>query len=168
MTSPMKDFKIQFVGLKVGSHYYSFKLDKEFFEHFEYTEIEECDIQVDVHLIRQNHMLEFELSLSGDVSLECDRCQGEIMIDLAGQNQLIVKFGEETGLIEDEILILGPSEFEVDLTQYIYEYTHLALPQRNVHLDEGECDQDMINKLNEISSRGDDNIDPRWEALKKL
>jgi uncharacterized metal-binding protein YceD (DUF177 family) len=43
----------------------------------------------------------------------------------------------------------------------------LNLPNKRTHKSPDECNQEVLEKLNEINSPEDD-IDPRWEALKKL
>ena len=40
----LKDFTIQFVGLKNGEHQFEYKVDKTFFEVFEYDELNNVDV----------------------------------------------------------------------------------------------------------------------------
>ena len=75
----------------------------------------------------------------------------------------------------DEIIILPHEENELNIAQLIYEFIVVSMPLRSVHEDPEECDPEMISKLEEFSSDNHsqdielkEEIDPRWEALKKL
>lgn len=165
------EYIIPFTGLKVGIHEFEFDLDGVFFEHFDYSEIGKCAINIKVSLDRKEHMMVFEFDISGKAEVLCDRCQEEVEIELAHVDQLVVKFGDQTSDFEEEIIILGPHEHQFDLTQFLFEFCHLALPPRRVHDTMEECNQDVIEVLNGMSLEEDDNdneIDPRWAALKNI
>ena len=50
----------------------------------------------------------------------------------------------------------------------LYEFISLSLPLKNVH-PKGECDSQMIEKVNEFSRvEEEEKIDPRWGKLKNL
>ena len=59
----LKEFIIPFIGLKLGEHSFDFKINKTFFEYFEYEDFNNSEIDLDVLLIKKNTMLEFTLSL---------------------------------------------------------------------------------------------------------
>jgi uncharacterized metal-binding protein YceD (DUF177 family) len=65
---------------------------------------------------------------------------------------------------------LGSEIHELDLSQPIFEFAHLALPNRRIHPDAADCDQDMISRLDGPDDGNDteEPIDPRWNALKEL
>lgn len=114
-------------------------------------------------------MLELDISFSGNVELECDVCTGLYAQPIRGEERLIVKFGEESYDETDEIIVLHPGEYEINIAQPLYEFIHLALPARRVH-PEGECDPEVLKKLEELNSGEEekDDTDPRWDALKGL
>lgn len=162
-------YQIPFLGLKPGIHSFDFELDDSFFASFEHSEIERADIKADVKLDKQSTMLVLDFHLTGTVGAICDRCGGELDVQIDYTDRLIVKYGEVTGNTDDEIFVLGPSEHLLKLHQYLYEYAHLALPSKTVHPTEEECDQDALNLLDDLRPGDDeDDIDPRWEALKGL
>ena len=80
-------------------------------------------------------------------------------------------FGDEES--EDENLIVIPREsYEIDVQQSMYEMIMLALPARSAH-KKNECNEEMVQLLQKYTSNQDskekeENIDPRWEALKNL
>ena len=52
----------------------------------------------------------------------------------------------------------------------IFQLVHLARPNRIIHENEDDCDLDMTEWQDDMPEGGnhDDDIDPRWEALKGL
>ncbi|HIO16765.1 MAG TPA: DUF177 domain-containing protein, partial [Flavobacteriales bacterium] len=65
--------------------------------------------------------------------------------------------------------ILGKNEYDLDLSQIIYEMSHLALPCNKVHENESDCDPNMLGyTLNESEEESEKPSDPRWDALKNL
>ncbi|MFT5183599.1 MAG: uncharacterized metal-binding protein YceD (DUF177 family) [Flavobacteriales bacterium] len=162
------DYTIPFTGLTIGKHAFEFQLGKAFFEQFEYSEISEGDVFIDVILEKQSSMMILDFEFEGVIETICDRCQESVEIELEGEFRLIVKFGDYTDTNNDEILILGPNEVEVDFTQYFYEYSHLALPSKRVHDSLEECNQDVIAILKNLKSESGDDVDPRWGALKDI
>jgi len=162
----LQEFVIPFLGLKEGVHDYAFDIDAEFFESFEYSEIEQGKVHVDLSLDRQERMLLFNFTFSGSVQLPCDRCLAMMDLPVEGENRLIVKFGPEWEEVSDEILIIPEKESQIDISSFIYEYIILLLPYTRVHPeDEALCDTQMLEKLGRHSTEG---TDPRWEALKDL
>jgi uncharacterized metal-binding protein YceD (DUF177 family) len=83
--------------------------------------------------------------------------------------------GETPGEIEDDVLIIGRDDHEIEVGQYLYEFIMLALPYQKVHPDDSEgqstCNPEMLKKLDAHSTKepdGEENIDPRWDALKGI
>lgn len=161
-----KEYQIPYLGLKLGNHLYEFTLTDTFFDKFEFSEIRQAEIEAEVELEKQSAMLLFTIHLEGKVQTVCDRCGDDLEIPIAISEQLIVKFGETTGSEEEDILIHGPSEFAVDLSQYFYEYAHLALPQRHVHDSLEDCNQESLKELEKY--RSDVTTNTQWAELKNL
>jgi len=172
--NPYTPYRIPFLGLKIGRHDFEFELDDTFFASFEYSEISGGKLQADLLLDKQGSMMVLDFHVYGTVSAECDRCGDPMEVDVEHTDRLIVKYGDQTGSTEDEILVLGPSEHLLELHQYLYEYAHLGLPSKRVHDDEADCNQEALARLDALrtddTSDDDDDepTDPRWEALKKL
>lgn len=163
------DYSVQFTGLKLGIHEFTFELNETFFEHFEYSEISKSQIEILVSLKKQNNLIVLDFEIRGTAEVLCDRCQENVEIDLSHEDRLFVKFGEQTSSAEGEFLVLGPNEFEIDFTQYLYEYSHLALPAKRVHKTMNACNKDVIQILEEMRVIDDEKkTDPRWDALKRL
>lgn len=166
MQNPLKEYRIPFIGLKVGTHEYDFHLQDKFFEAFEYSQIEHGNIEVKLYLEKQSTMLVLRFEMAGKVGLLCDRCGDPIDQTISGKHQLIVKFGDRTGDTDDDVVVLGPAESEVDVSQFLYEYAHLDLPVRHVHKTEAECNQEVLKQLKKYAV--EDDADERWIALKNM
>ena len=161
---------IPFTGLSLGGHDFQFEVRDEFFEHFEYSELEHADIKVNVLLDKQPAMLTLDFDIKGNVDFICDRCQESYSREISGTERLIVKFGEDQSQSTDEIIILSLSANKIDLSQHIFEYINLLFPYRRVHPDDingnSGCNQEMIEKLKSLENVKQ--ADPRWDALKKI
>ena len=73
---------------------------------------------------------------------------------------------------DPDIITLPADEQELDLKQHIYEYILLSIPIKRVHPDDefgnSTCDPFMLKKLEEFIIDQENEIDPRWDELKKL
>ena len=174
----LKEFTIPFVGLKLGKHQFNFELNNSFFEHFEYEEFNDVDINLDVQLEKQTTLLEFTLSYNGTVNVACDITNELFDLDLSGDYHFVVKFGEAYNDENEDLLILPHGSYEVSIQQYIYESIVLAMPSRRIHpgIADGTLKSDILDKLEELSPKAPNEetqpeankTDPRWDSLKKL
>ena len=69
---PLKEYTIPFIGLKLGLHHYNFKIEKTFFEYFEYDDFNDADVNVDVALLKNTTLLELNFKIRGWVNINCD------------------------------------------------------------------------------------------------
>ena len=143
-------YKIAYKGLKVGSYDFDFKVDNTLFEAFEAEEIKGGSCNVQVKLTRTEAMLELNIAINGEVICECDRCLEDCPIAIDYNDNLLVKFSDETDYYDGEVMWISPAEDIVDLTQYIYESIVLSLPYSRVHQD-GECNPEMLASFSEIT-----------------
>ncbi len=173
----LKEFHISFTGLKDGEHSFEFQIGKKFFEAFEESRIIDSLLHLSVVLMKRESMLQWNFLFDGKVEVACDRCTGLFWHPVEAEEMLIVKFGPETYEESENILVLGETEHEVKLEQYIYEFISLTLPMRLTHPEDedgnSDCDLDFLESYSneaepDDKSTTDDEIDPRWAALKKL
>jgi uncharacterized metal-binding protein YceD (DUF177 family) len=162
----LDEYRVPFTGLKDGNHGFRFLLGNEFFAAFEFSEIDEAEIRASVELEKSSTMMVFLTELEGSVQVDCDRCGDRISQPVSGAFRLVVKFGEETESTDDDVLVLGPQEYEVDLSLYFYEYAHLMLPARRVHEEIRDCNQDVLRKLDEMRVESD--AEANWIAMKNM
>jgi uncharacterized metal-binding protein YceD (DUF177 family) len=165
------DYTIPFAGLKLGHHLFDFEIDDTFFEELEYSLIQKGDIHVSIDLEKKETMLILLFHLKGSLETECNLCTDPVDFEINNTFQLIYKFGIEE-MDDEAIIVIHPDSYQIDVAQPIYEFITVSLPPRIVH-NEGECNQEMIESLNKyLSSKReepkDDDVDPRWSALKNL
>jgi len=164
------DFVIPFSGLNIGNHQFVFKIDDKFFDNFEYSEIKKGNVNVVLELEKQEQMLILDFDIEGTLHVMCDRCLDSYDQPIAGQERLIVKFGEQPEEESDEIVIIPVGQYQFDVSQYIYEYINLLLPYRLVHPEDENgkslCDPEVIKKLEELSVKK--STDSKWDILKNI
>jgi len=164
------EFVIPFSGLSIGNHQFTFKIDDKFFDNFEYSEIKKGNVNVMLRFEKQEQMLILDFDIRGAIQVICDRCLDTYDQPIAGKERLIVKFGEEAEEESDEIIIIPVGQFQLDVSQYIYEYINLLLPIRLVHPEDENgkslCDPEVIKKLEELSVKK--TTDSKWDILKNI
>ena len=163
------DMTIRFSGLKSGNYTYHFTLADEFFEEWKNEEIEGGKVEIEVKMERLERMLMFTFSLNGEVATPCDRCLGRVMVPIAGEEHLCVRFSDTETCDDEDVVVMPENAFEIDLKQWLYEYVAVRIPMQHMHPD-GECDPEMTKFITdeETEQREEGETDPRWEALKKL
>jgi uncharacterized protein len=89
----------------------------------------------------------------------CDRCLEAFYMPLSSANRLFVRQGKEWEESDPDMITMPLDEHEIDLSQFFYEYIHLALPLKRIHPDDGDgnstCNPDMIRKLNDHLVHGE-------------
>jgi uncharacterized metal-binding protein YceD (DUF177 family) len=177
MMKVTNEFLIPFVGLKLGKHQFEFQIKKKFFDSFDYHEYQDCDINVNVVLEKKSTMLEFSFKHKGTINVPCDLTNEMFDLPIKAKIKLVVNFGEEFNNDNEELLILPHGEFQIDISQYIYEMIVLSVPLKRVHpgIKDGTLHTETLEKLTNLSlkeqrkeSNKEENIDPRWDKLKQL
>ena len=167
------DFVLSFFGLKEGLHKYEYKIDKQFFESFNFDDFFEADLKVNMDLLKKSTLLELRFESNGKVVVPCDISNEPFDLPVGGELDLVVKFGEEYNDDNEEVLILPHGEHQLNVAQYIYEMIVLSIPSKKVHpgIEDGSLKSDILDKLEELSPNNNNeknNTDPRWDGLKKL
>ncbi|WP_339337024.1 MULTISPECIES: YceD family protein [unclassified Croceitalea] len=170
----LKEFFIPFSGLKLGKHEFEYTIDNKFFESFGYQEFNAVAIDLKAALNKMNTMMELDIKASGSVNVDCDLTSEPYNQEISSDLQLVVKFGEEYNDEDDEILILPHGEHQFNIAQYVYEMLVLAVPQKRVHpgVLDGTLKSEALDMLEELepkeTKKEKEDIDPRWNVLKKL
>lgn len=174
-----KEFLIPFAGLKQGKHQFEFQVGKTFFDDFGFDEYNDVNVKVNLVLEKKSTMLELTFKHKGTVNVPCDLTNEDFDLPIKGKLELIVKFGDAYNDENDELLVLPHGEFQVDVSQYIYEMIVLSVPSKRIHpgAKDGTIATEMMDKLNALAPKKEkqeqkqeekENTDPRWDELKKL
>ena len=165
----LTDFQIAFSGLKLGNHQFDFQIEDTFFQLFDYAELNSGQISAIILLQKKSNMLELEFQIKGNVTLACDTCTEDYTQSIKGNYKQIVKFSDVAEPEEtDEIIILPTNEHTLEVAHQLYEFIHLSLPSRRIHADESDCNQEILEKLEELAYQEPEVVDPRWSALQNL
>ena len=173
----LNEFLIPFIGLKLGKHQFEYQISKAFFEDFDYNEFEDSDIKVNLVLEKKSTMLELAFKHKGTVNVPCD-LTGELFdLPVKGKIKVVVQFGEQFNNDNEELLILPHGEHQIDIKQYVFEMIALSVPLKKTHpgIKDGSLKSPALDKLKELMVKDqkkeiikEEEIDPRWEKLKKL
>ena len=161
MKQSSRDLIIPFVGLKPGLHDFRFHIDKTFFEDQENTLISDGEVIIDLQLEKKETMLVAHFSIHGHVNTVCDRCSDPLEVPVEGHYRLVYKFG--TGVSDDEnLIILPPETYELDVRNEINELITISLPARVLH-EEGECNPEMMELYEKFVVNPEDEDDEDWD-----
>lgn len=166
-----KEYTILFKGLKAGNHLFKYEIKKKFFESFNYDEYIDTDIQVELVLIKSPTLLELSFTIKGIVQVNCDVSGEEFDQSITGDLEIIVKFGEKFNNDDEVVLILPHHEYELNISQFIYEVIIFSTPTKRVHpgIVDGTLKTVSLSKLEELNSNNKKKeTDPRWDKLKEL
>ncbi len=169
----LNTYKINLVSLQNGLHEYEFEVKDEFFSNFEDSFISQGDVIVKLNLTKQINLLIAEFNIEGSVKVICDRSLEEFDCPLNTTYTVHFKYADDFEEISDEIIHIPFGLPQLNLSQYIYEYIGLSVPMRKIHPKFADDDSD--EEFEEIYSSDDDSeddidneVDPRWAALKNL
>lgn len=169
----LRKYDIQFHGLSIGNHEFIYSIDKKFFDLFQFNEAEDFNILVNLNFEKQSSMVVLNFQFEGTLVFNCDLCLELFNYPFNHKQRQIIKFGEEEYSQTEEIDVIPLSSNYINAAKYIYEFIALSMPSKRVH-PSGYCNESMLSKLQTIKLEENleteeiKDIDPRWEALKKL
>ena len=169
----LKEFNIQFVGLKEGNHLFEYKIDNTFFEAFNYDEFFNSSIKVDLNFVKKSTLFELNFTISGTVNVPCDTTNEPFDQPIKTTSYLVVNFGPEFNDENEDILIIPHGVYQFSIAQYLYETIVLSIPTKRIHpkVLDGTMQSEALNKLKELEIKEEktiEKIDPRWDKLKNL
>ncbi|MDD4142235.1 MAG: DUF177 domain-containing protein [Bacteroidales bacterium] len=160
---------IKFCGLENGSYSFDYKIDGAFFEAYGNSELAKCDFDVKVNLLREETLMTLSVNISGEIESICDRCLDPLIIPINVSDTLFVKQAEGDPT-DENVLFVTKADTQIDISKFIYDMVCVGIPFRKVHhVDEnGEsgCNKEQIALLEKMKEKKE--MDPRWDALKKL
>ncbi len=174
----LKDYGIPFKGLGEGKHLFRFEIGAPFFELFEESLVKSGDVEAVVELEKSSALLTIRFNISGVVESVCDRCLDTLELPVESNSRMYVKFGEEYDEPSEELIVLPHDAHDINVAQLLYEFICVSLPIGHVHPDDEDgnptCDPEMLDKLDQYlvedqhEEEQEDDIDPRWEALRNI
>jgi uncharacterized metal-binding protein YceD (DUF177 family) len=169
----LKQFNIQFVGLKEGKHLFEYIIDNTFFEAFNYNEFFNSSIKVDLDFVKKSTLFELTFTIKGTVNLPCDTTNEPFDQPIETSSYLVVNFGQEFNDDNEDLLIIPHEVYQFSIAQYIYETIVLSIPTKRIHpkVLDGTMQSEALDKLKELRIKEVKTVektDPRWDKLKNL
>lgn len=175
------NYRLHFYGLKDGVHDVSFPIERSFFDNFPVDDIFGSRMTVNIELTKNDRHLHLKMVFSGALLVECGVSAERFWMNQSFESELIAKFGEHTDTDDYEVWTIDRGAHHIDLADYFFETIVVNLPLRRINPDvvNGQKDSDVyqayldyLNKQQESKDEepkpDEDNIDPRWQALKTL
>ena len=182
-------FKLPLRGMTRGAQEFEYTLDTEFFRNMESEDITKGEVKVKLTVNCKGDYYELDFTLNGQVNIPCDRCLDDMGHDVDTTYHLCVKYGDSYNDENDELLIIPESEIYLNVAYMLYDTVALTIPLKHVH-PFGKCNKGMSQHLKkhaashaddadedlygdcdgdcDESDNNDSQVDPRWEALRKL
>jgi uncharacterized protein len=166
----MDSYRINILGLSLNIHQFHYEFGNEFFGKYDKELVSEGKFTVDVVLDKRETFLETEFKIKGSVKLVCDRSLDEFDYPVNFTRRMIFKYGDQDVEVSEDVMMIHHGTESLEIGQYIYEFIALAIPMKKLHprfQDESEEDN-LIYTSDSADEKKADEIDPRWEMLKKL
>ncbi|SMG28667.1 Uncharacterized metal-binding protein YceD, DUF177 family [Marivirga sericea] len=168
----LKEFDIQVYKLGNKQHEYEYSVDSAFFGEFEGALVESGDVKIKLLLDKRESLMELDLDFSGFVDLISDRSLEPFQYPIDISKKLLYKYGEEELELEEDVMVITKNTQVINVGHFIYETIALQIPLKRLHPDEIEEDEEhneyvYIDDAEEEIEK-EENIDPRWAALKNL
>lgn len=178
-------FKLPLRGMTRGTQEFEYTLDTEFFRNMESEDIVKGNVKVHLTVNCKVDYYELDFTLKGLVYIPCDRCLDDMEHEVDTTYHLCVKYGDRYYDENDELLIIPESDAYLNIAFMVYDTVALTIPLKHVH-SVGKCNKGMAKHLkmhaasmpydeseedfddDGCDERDNNQVDPRWEALKKL
>ncbi len=174
----LRAYTVNIVGLTNAVHHFDFRVENDFFSRYGTGLISEGSLRADVSLDKHETFIEATFLIKGSVKLICDRSLDPFDFPIDVKRKLVFKYGDVNEELSDEIIIIQRDSESLELGQYIFEFIALEVPIKKLHPrfqeeeeEEGDVEGKIIytSKSDPDDDRNDgEDIDPRWEILKKL
>ena len=125
-----------------------------------------CRIELDYR--QTSGTFHFHGRISGVYAAQCHRCLDSVEVQVGGDFDLMVRRGEHGGETADDLVVLSPSQHELDLSPVIRETIVLNEPMIVLCRESclGLCPACGANLNREKCNHGEA-TDPRWDALRR-
>ncbi len=167
----LEKYRIDIYKLANKAHEYDFEINDEFFECFEFSEINEGSGKSHVILNKSDSLITLEFDIDVTVKLICDRSLDEFNFQVNLTDQMMYKYGEEEAELSDEVKVITQNTQSINLAQPLFELISVSVPVKKLHprYKDDENEQDALFYQSDDGEKVDEEVvDPRWNALKNL
>jgi uncharacterized metal-binding protein YceD (DUF177 family) len=164
-------YTVNIVGLSPREHTFDFRIDDGFFKQYGNEILQGGEFEAKVVLDKHETFINADFRIIGKAKLVCDRSLEPFEEPMNLHRKVMFKYGEENTELTDEIVIISRDEHSLELGQLMYEFISLEIPIKKLHprfRNEDKDDKTEGKIVYKSESDESDDIDPRWEKLKKL
>ncbi|MCF0165275.1 MAG: DUF177 domain-containing protein [Bacteroidales bacterium] len=147
----MNEIVISVKGLTSEAQAFHFQVDTNFMKSFGELVLS-ADCKAEIVAAKRGDWIEAKVKIDGSVVVECDRCLDELVLPVAVDEKMAVRFDKNPESVEntdDNVLILHEGETSVDFSQSVYDFICLCIPLQKVHPD-GECNPEMLARIGAV------------------
>ncbi len=167
-------YRIPLSALKADSASYGWEVGPGFFTLFdEDHQPPKGTFAIQLELEHTGGVTVLDFQIEGKLDTLCDRCTAPIAMPIAGQYEILVKFGDPAEST-DEVIVLDPEAPELNVGKTIYDFILLSVPISHripgcESMDPVPCDTSILNYLAETKQveNAPEEINPLWDDLKK-
>ena len=166
----MERYRVNILGLSLNIHHFEYELGPDFLKKYDSGLVSECNFKADIDLDKRETFLDANFSVKGSVKLVCDRSLDEFDYPIDISSKIIFKYGDEDREVSEDVVMIHHGTETLELGKFMYEFIALAIPMKKLHPRfEDESDEEGgIIYTSETGEEKKEEIDPRWEMLKKL
>jgi uncharacterized metal-binding protein YceD (DUF177 family) len=186
----LEEYNVELKMMKSDVEEHTFTLNDKFFTDLEAPEVQKGNLTVQLQVRRTSGLYVLRFHTEGTILIPCDRCLDDMELPIETDDELKVKMADAYN-DENEIIEIDENEGVLNVAWFIYEFIALNIPMTHVH-EPGECNEAMVEELKKhlcVSALDEDEdefdeedggkldeedeaapreIDPRWNALKKI
>lgn len=129
---------------------------------------------VKVDFYKTNHFIEVKLKVDAQTELICDRSLNPFSEEVNGGYHILYEPNpvEEAETDKGAVKRIPHGDMQINISHEVRDTILLKVPIKKIHPDffdsEGNLIEFKTKNFGENAVFNDDNIDPRWAALKKL
>jgi len=169
----INQFEIPIQSMQIGLHQYDFELDRNFFESFEASPVENGQYSVKLELDKRANEFLLNFEINGFFESPCDRCLADINVPSEIIKLIWVKYSDENaGQTHDEdVVYISSAEHNFNVSMIIYELIVLSLPlvkRYDCENDENpRCDFKVLEYMQNEETKGENNLGEQFRKFSK-
>ena len=172
----LREYQINIYNLSNKLHEFEFEISDELFQNQPHSLVEKGKGKCDLKLVKSETMMDLQFHIEAEVELTCDRSLELFWHSMTIDDSIIIKFGEDDYSLSEDVFVIRKDSSSINVSDFIYEFVSLAVPMKKLHPRfEEEDDEDQPDLIYTSQEESEDQsetdseqVDPRWEALKKL
>ena len=171
-------FEIAFVGLKQGSHEFSYQVDDKFFAEKGHPDFTNCQANIKLLLDKKSSFMLLRFEIGGKAEVTCDRCGNPLKMDIWDEFNMLVKLvenPEEMNAQEEDpdVYYISRTESHVDISDWIYEFVLLSFPIQRMcsekEMGGPQCNKEVLEKLRMMEVKEQEtNANQIWKGLERF